>query len=399
MGVVSIPNIPVLIGHNMEYKAYIDLLDANEEKFVEQQCGKKSKRNDGADYRRYKTRKRTVVTTYGTVTRYFVYIQHKETKECFSPLLNHLRIEKHQHASREFKEVCAKKASRNTYRDASIDFMDSNNVDISHTTIWTYAKEVCNGVECETEADENDRVLMADGTKANNKDGGKHEIRTVISVGDKTSLLSFTVNASWNDIAKNIDLKQFDVLVSDAEPGLYQAFNGLRFQLCHLHAIRDTGYYLWQDGLTKKNYDVYVEKLKTILYTLQNSTKKYWKDGDNARLIRRVEWTKSEVKKLIALLRRSGYHQAGNFLSRHVDHLTTAAEVAITKGIRVPWTTNQIERMMREVGKRTKKKGMCWSESGLMRVVVLNLKRYMVPFKQRKYLKLFGDNKCVGVEV
>ncbi|RLG13067.1 MAG: hypothetical protein DRN71_05420, partial [Candidatus Nanohalarchaeota archaeon] len=104
------------------------------------------------------------------------------------------------------------------------------------------------------------------------------------------------------------------------------------------------------------------------------------------------EWTKSEVKKIILLLRRSGYHQAGNFLDRHIDHLTTAAELAISKGIHVPWTTNKIERMMKEIGKRTKKKGMCWSESGLMRITSLNIKRYMVPFKQRKYLMLFGDS-------
>ncbi len=71
----------------MESKGYIDLVKAEEEKLLEQYCGKKSKRDNCADYRRYKTRKRTIVTTYGTVTMNFVYIQHKDTKECFSPLL------------------------------------------------------------------------------------------------------------------------------------------------------------------------------------------------------------------------------------------------------------------------------------------------------------------------
>ena len=93
--------------------------------------------------------------------------------------------------------------------------------------------------------------------------------------------------------------------------------------------------------------------------------------------------------------------KAADFLERHIEHLTTAAELAISKRIQVPWTTNKIERMMREIGKRTKKKGMCWSEDGLKRIVSMNLKRYMVPFKQRKYLKLFGDNNVgnAGVEV
>lgn len=383
----------------MESEEYIDLVKNEEEKILEHYCGKKNKRDNSADYRRYKTRKRTIVTTHGALTMSFVYIQHKETKDSFSPLMACLDIKKYQHVSQEFKEICAKKASRSSYRDASIDFMDSNNVDISHTTIWTYSKEACVELDCTTEPDIDDRVIMADGTKAHSQDGGKHDIRAVISIGDKPALLSLTINTTWRDIAESIDLEQFDVLVADGEPGLHSNISDLRFQLCHEHAKRDTRFYLWKDGLTKKQYDLYVSKLERILHTLQNSTKKYWKDKDDVRLMKRIQWTKSELRKLIMLLRRSGYHQAGNFLDRHINHLTTAAELAISKGINVPWTTNKIERMMKEIGKRTKKKGMCWSESGLMRVTSLNLKRYMVPFKQRKYLKLFGESKCAGMEV
>ena len=84
----------------------------------------------------------------------------------------------------------------------------------------------------------------------------KHEQRAVISVGNQTRLLSFTVNESWQNIVKSIALSQYDVLVADAESGLYQAFNGIRFQLCHIHAIRDTGYCLWEDGLKKKESEL-----------------------------------------------------------------------------------------------------------------------------------------------
>jgi len=263
--------------------------------------------------------------------------------------------------------MCAKKASRNPYRDASIDLADSNNVDISHTTIWSYAKKACIGFDyiADSDSGNSNRVVVADGTKANNRNGGKHELRAVISVGNKTTLLSFSVNKSWQDIVKSIDLNQYDVLVSDAESGLYQAFNGIRFQLCHLHAIRDTGYYLWQDGLKKKESKLYVSQLETILYTLQNSTKKYWDDMDDIRLMKRIEWTKIELQRMITFLRSMNHHPAADFIERHLDHLTTAAELAISKGLVVPWTTNEIERMMREFGKRTKKKGMCWSEDGI----------------------------------
>ena len=398
---VSIPNTSVLPGHDIEFEAYMAFLNEKEKELVEAECGKKNALKKSSKSRRYKTKSRKIHTAYGTIVRRFVYVIN-EIGDVFSPLLKYLKIEKHQHASTKFKEICAKKASRNPYRDTSIDLAESNNVDISHATIWSYSKDASDGLKCTTESEPSscdlNRVLMSDGTKAHNRDGGKHELRAVISIGNKATLLSFTVNESWQNIVKNINLIQYDAIVADAEPGLYQAFNGIRFQLCHIHAIRDTGYCLWEDGLKKKESELYVSQLESILYTLQNSTKKYWIDRDDIRLMKRIEWTKIELRKLIRFLRSMAHCSTADFLERHIDHLTTAAELAISKGIRVPWTTNQIERMMREIGKRTKKKGMCWSEDGLTRIVSMNLKRYMVPFKQRKYLNLFGDNN-VGVEV
>lgn len=67
-----------------------------------------------------------------------------------------------RHASKRFKEVCAKKVSRTPYRDASLDFADSNVI------IWNYAKDACIGIECMTEAEEREadnsnRVLDSTG--------------------------------------------------------------------------------------------------------------------------------------------------------------------------------------------------------------------------------------------
>lgn len=164
--VVHIPNTSVQSGHNMEFEDYMAFLDAMEKELVEEQCGKKNGRKNVSKYRRYKTKFRTIHTCHGTITRRFVYIKSDDC-EAFSPLLDYLGIEKHQHASKKFKEVCAKKASRSTYRDSSIDFMDSNNVDISHTAIWAYTKEACNGLEGTTESGDGDpnRIVVADGQK------------------------------------------------------------------------------------------------------------------------------------------------------------------------------------------------------------------------------------------
>src|SRR3989338_10893580 len=79
------------------------------------------------------------------------------------------------------------------------------------------------------------------------------------------------------------------------------------------------------------------------------------------RLASRIRKTKMDVKELADLLIVKGFVEAGEFLQRHISHLTTASELP-PAGLKVPFTTNGMERLMQEIGKRTKKKGMYWSE-------------------------------------
>ena len=89
---------------------------------------------------------------------------------------------------------------------------------------------------------------------------------------------------------------------------------------------------------------------------------------------------KREINTLIASFSCRGLFEASAFLMRNKKYLTTAAEMSIV-GINVPWNTNQIERIMQEIGIRTKKKGMYWSEQGLNRILKIVLKRYFLPKK------------------
>ena len=115
------------------------------------------------------------------------------------------------------------------------------------------------------------------------------------------------------------------------------------------------------------------------------------------RLARRIRRTKRSVKELANLLIVKGFVKAGEFLQRHVNHLTIAAELAPT-GLKVPFTTNGMERLMQEIGKRTKKKGMYWSEEGLQRIVSIVLKRYVLPKNRRNYIEIFANNLTEGIE-
>jgi hypothetical protein len=114
---------------------------------------------------------------------------------------------------------------------------------------------------------------------------------------NNSSLVAFEINKSPSEIAKNIDFSHYKVFVGDGDQGLKNFYNGkIDFHLCHRHAINDVSYYLWRNGMKKRDKEELMNKFKSILYTLQNSVKKYWNDRDNFRLVNRI------VKTLILFL-------------------------------------------------------------------------------------------------
>lgn len=372
------------------------------EKFlVEQLCGPKYNR-DQYEFKRIKTRKKSILTRFGRIEKHFVYVQNQKTGKIFAPLLDSLGIEKHQHMSREFKQVLSRKASRTTYQKSVEDIEDSFSFSICRQTLHSYVKDTCSELEIEQEANPEHRVILADGTKVKGLNKMKHEPKTVISLGEDASdkvLLKQSIKETWQEIANGLDLSQYDVFVGDGEHGLASAFckGKTKFHFCHEHAKRDLAYYLWKDGLSKKEYQEYTQTLESILHTLQNSTKKHKEDKNWQRLIWRISWAKREVNTLAAMLSCRGLFESSAFLMRNKEYFVTAAEMAII-GINVPWSTNVMERIMREVGDRTKKKGMYWSEEGLHRVLKMVLRRYFLPQNQRTYKEIFASTQKEAVK-
>jgi len=56
--------------------------------------------------------------------------------------------------------------------------------------------------------------------------------------------------------------------------------------------------------------------------------------------------------------------------------MVTFAELALEEDIKIPYTTNRIERLMGEVSKRCKHKWMHWSTQGLKDILTIVLIRY-----------------------
>jgi len=400
--VIKIPkeNISFPLGEE-ELKDYLILLVEKEEFLVEQLCGNKYSR-EKTGFRRCKTQKKTILTKFGKIRHAFLYVKEKTTDRIFSPLLEWLEIPPYHRLSNNFKQVLSRKASRSTYQLGVEDIEDSFNFSICRQTLHTYVKQTCSAISCVGEPNPDHVILLADGTKVRNgKKTKHHEVRVLASYGEYNDkvILAQEINNGWKEMAEDVDFEQYQVLVADGETSIRENLckGHMRFHLCHLHAINDVSFYLWRNGCGRKEGKPYINRLKQLLYTLQNSTKKYWKDGDIMRLARRVRRTKRSVTELADLLIVKGFVEAGEFLQRHVNYLTTAAELAPT-GLKVPWTTNGIERLMQEIGKRTKKKGMYWSEEGLQRILNMVLKRYVLPRNRRTYIEIFANNSVEGIE-
>ncbi|MBI4258504.1 MAG: hypothetical protein HY619_06080 [Thaumarchaeota archaeon] len=366
-------------------------MEAKENALVDSLCGKRYCR-ERHDFVRQKTKKRIILTRYGRFERLFVYVKDVKTGESYSPLLRSLDIEKGQRCSRDFKQVLARKVSRMPYRKSVEDTRDSFGFSLSRMTLHRYAQDEASDLPIEQEVPSSHCVILADGTKV---PGAKRKLepRVIMSIGGEASdkaLVRYVTGMSWKEMRKDLDLSQFRVLVGDGEPGLKEALcdPDMRFHYCHVHAIRDVGLCLWKDGLSHKKAEPFCKQFERILYCLQTSTEKHKQDKDWARLSLRIGKTKTDLRSFAAHASAQGLHSTAAFVLSHKDDLTTVAEFAIL-GIYVPWTTNPIERVMQEIGIRTKKKGMYWSTPGLDRILRMVLKRYFLPTNQRTYKDVF----------
>ena len=359
---------------------YLSFLKDKEEKLIEE-----------LGFRRIKTQKKVFYSEQGKIVYSFVYIK-PENGQAFSPLRRFLELDKYKNMSEDFRNKLIMKATRTTYQKAVEDIHESFNFRISKKTLNRYVIESTKYVDLVQEAEVGQNILLADGTKVRNGKKGHHEVMAVMSLNYETnssSLTAFEINTPPKEIAAKIDLNKYAVFVGDGELGLRNFCNEKTpFHLCHQHAINDVSFYLWKEGMTKKEKDPSMAQFKAILYTLQNSTKKYWEDKDTERLTKRILTTKDELRSLAADFSIKEKHHASRYIMDHIDHMVTASKLALI-GIKVPFTTNHAERLMQEVGIRTKKKGMNWTEQGLKAILQPTLKRYFLPKERRNYKEVF----------
>ena len=262
---------------------------------------------------------------------------------------------------------CVEFASKLSYGDASTEFETATGIHVPKRTIHSFVQELAPRLREANRTAAKAGLIMGDSTKVRGLASREmNNVRVLISGGGR--LLSLKVNEDWPEA-------EAGVLVSDDEPGLVNAVESERRQLCILHAIKYLLFTLWREGMSREEREEASTAIKRPLFTLVNSSRRHLEDGDRERLQARISWTLRELHATAQRLRGRGYPKAADFITKHARFMVTFAELAL-EGVSIPYTTNRIERLMGEISKRCKHKWMHWSTMGLKNILTLVLVQY-----------------------
>lgn len=342
----------------------IRLIELRQERLILRLCGPKYSRS--YPYRRGGSYWKTLVTGIGKIRFRVKKVIRREDGRVFSPILEALDVKRRKY-SRDVRMKLAEFASVMSYRDASREFETATGVHVPKRTIHSFVKEISPKLLEANKTGDEHGIVIGDSTKIRGLGSGvMNNVHVLLSDGGQ--LLHLGVNSEWPPF-------EAEVLISDNEPGLINAVKAERRQLGILHALKYLLFTLWGEGMRKEDRMEVEGAVKQALFTLVNSAKKHREDGDKERLKTRIEKTLRRLHEIADELEEKGYTKASSFIIRNARFMVTFAELAM-EDVEIPYTTNEIERLMGEISKRCKHKWMHWSTEGLRNILTIILIRY-----------------------
>jgi len=333
---------------------------------------------------------RSLVTKLGRVV--FTVVKVKRSGRVFSPIIYALNIRRLKY-SRDVRMLLADKASRLSYQDAMIDFENHTGVEVPKSTIHSFVQEIGRQLGEANQAKvscEEPPVVMVDGTKTHSVYPTLNQVRIIIGYDPDThrkTLLQASVNQDWSHVGKDVNLEN-SILIGDAERSIHLNLNHERRQLDLVHAVKDSLYKLWAEGMNKQEREAIGVEMKQLLYTLVNSVKKHLEDNDEEALRRRIDFTVKGLTTLAEDLKLKDYPKTSAFIKSNARFMVTFAKFAL-KNTQIPYTSNAIERLMGEISKRCKHKWMHWSTEGLESILQIILIRYTNPRFYKQFWKTY----------
>lgn len=345
-------------------KDLVSLIERRQEKIVEELCGPRYSRDHS--HRRGGSYTKSLVTCLGEISFKAKKVIRRSDGKTSTPILEALDVKRRRY-SRGVRMRLAEFASKMSYGDACLEFETATGIHVPKRTIHSFVREIAPRLLEASKMADRAEVVIGDSTKVRARPSREmNNERVLISGGG--SLLSLEVNEEW-------PRAEADILISDGEPGLVHAVEARSRQLCVIHALKYLLFTLWREGMSLDDRHEAREAVRHVVFPLVYSARKHLEDGDGERLRAMIDEALRELLEVASELSRRGYPKAARFLERNAGFMVTFTEVAL-EGMRVPYTSNRIERLMGEVSKQCKHQWMHWSTDGLKNILILVLVRY-----------------------
>ena len=246
------------------------------------------------------------------------------------------------------------------------------------------------------------------------------EVRIIYGITKSQALIPLGVYADkepWkkigNDIyrrfGKNKNLKPepiAEVLIADGEEGLFRGLKKLTrtVQRCQWHFTHDfKAVFQYQDNGSKAERKVYQSEAQATMDTLHEKimTTENLTEDKKLELEAEIIIAEEAMRTLANKLRDKQFYKAEGYTRNAVDKLFTYLRYYLKTGFLGAKVTSQLERFMREVGRRIKKIAWNWSPRGAAilchLILVKTMNRALWENYWRQILKV-GDNLKMGFE-
>ena len=322
----------------------ITLIERRQKRFVEDLCGPRYSR--GHSYRIGSSYTKTLVTGLGEIQFKDVKIIRRSGGQTNIPILEALDVNRRRYF-RSVRMKLAGFASKMSYGDACLEFETATGVNVPKRTVHSFVGEIAPRLLEAGKIAAKAEIIIGDSTKVRAQASQEmNNVRVLISGGGR--LLSLKVNEEW-------PRAETDVLVSDGEPGLVNAVEAKSRQLCVVYALKYLLFTLRREGMSPVERHEAGEAVRHAVFPSSTLLRSILRREDGEKLRARIDEALRELREIACKLRRRGYPKAAGFLERNAKFIVTFAKVAL-EGMRIPYTTNRIERLMGEVSKRCKHK-------------------------------------------
>ena len=340
----------------------------------------------------YRKRARRFRSSIGIIRIQWQRLKCTRCKKSVVPLRHALGIAKWQSQSGELERMVAEVVSQQSYRRSSEHLRSIGSIPVPKSTAhrWVMHSE-CDQIPPPKEPP---AVLAVDATmfkrqpdaQAGKDDQGTLKVALGITQEGRVVPLDAFGEQSWNDTADELKKKFSEapgLLLSDGERGIGWALAGLANdtqQRCHVHMSRELGYTLWRDGVEHAARQPHQKHLAGILkIELPAEEFEKVKPDDRTALEERVAAAEKQIDELAGYFEQKHYHKAAGYLREARNHLFNYVRFWLATGIAVPRTTNFLERLMRELGRRLKRMAHNWSERGALKIARILLRRILTP--------------------